>query len=208
MDIEKTIKNLKARHFSVQHFASGEEACKYLLGEIKDTSVGIGGSKTVDQLGLYDKLVDNGNEVFWHWREPGLETLDKENAAKVFISSANAIAETGEIINIDGRGNRLAGQVLNPRQRFEQQLRGCFVGFARTTIACEFHNLPRLSYRYRAVLRCPQSRQDAQRARNLGTVVTVDGDVLMREVAGPHGRCRVACAQVGRDHDLWRLETS
>ena len=111
MDIEKTIKNLKARHFSVQHFASGEEACKYLLGEIKDTSVGIGGSKTVDQLGLYDKLVDNGNEVFWHWREPGLETLDKENAAKVFISSANAIAETGEIINIDGRGNRLAGQV-------------------------------------------------------------------------------------------------
>lgn len=26
MDIEKTIKNLKARHFSVQHFASGEEA--------------------------------------------------------------------------------------------------------------------------------------------------------------------------------------
>ena len=111
MDIEKTIKNLKARHFSVQHFASGEEACKYLLGEIKDTSVGIGGSKTVDQLGLYDKLVANGNEVFWHWREPGLETLDKENAAKVFISSANAIAETGEIINIDGRGNRLAGQV-------------------------------------------------------------------------------------------------
>ena len=111
MNIEKTIKNLEARHFSVQHFASGEEACKYLLGEIKDTSVGIGGSKTVDQLGLYDKLVDNGNEVFWHWREPGLETLDKENAAKVFISSANAIAETGEIINIDGRGNRLAGQV-------------------------------------------------------------------------------------------------
>ena len=81
MDIEKTIKNLKARHFSVQHFASGEEACKYLLGEIKDTSVGIGGSKTVDQLGLYDKLVANGNEVFWHWREPGLGTLDKENAA-------------------------------------------------------------------------------------------------------------------------------
>ena len=111
MDIEKTIKNLKARHFSVQHFASGEDACKYLLSEIKDTSVGIGGSKTVDQLGLYDKLVANGNEVFWHWREPGLETLDKENAAKVFISSANAIAETGEIINIDGRGNRLAGQV-------------------------------------------------------------------------------------------------
>ena len=38
----------------------------------------------------------------------------------------------------------------------DEQLRGFFVGFARTTIACEFHNLPRLSYRYHAVLHCPQ----------------------------------------------------
>ncbi len=115
MDIEKTIKNLTARHFSVQHFASGEEACSYLLGEIKSTSVGIGGSLTVDQLGLYDKLVSGGNEVFWHWREPGFDTLYKENAAEVFITGANAIAETGEIINIDGRGNRLAGQVFGEK---------------------------------------------------------------------------------------------
>ena len=41
--------------------------------------------------------------------------------------------------------DRLAGQVFNPRQRLEQQLRGRFVGFARTTIACKFHSLPRLS---------------------------------------------------------------
>ena len=115
MDIEKTIKNLETRHFSVRHFAGGEEACAYLTAEIKNTSVGIGGSKTVDQLGLYDKLVSAGNEVFWHWREPGFDTLYKENAAEVFISSANAIAETGEIINIDGRGNRLAGQVFGEK---------------------------------------------------------------------------------------------
>ncbi len=115
MDIEKTVRSLKERHFSVRHFANGDEACKYLLGEIKDTTVGIGGSKTVDQLGLFDKLSDNGNEVFWHWRTPGFDTLYKENAAKVFISGANAIAETGEIINIDGRGNRLAGQVFGEK---------------------------------------------------------------------------------------------
>ncbi len=115
MDIEKTIKSLEERHFSVRHFAGGEEACAYLTSEIKNTSVGIGGSKTVDQLGLYDKLVSAGNEVFWHWREPGFDTLYKENEAEVFISGANAIAETGEIINIDGRGNRLAGQVFGQK---------------------------------------------------------------------------------------------
>ena len=115
MDIEKTIKNLEARRFSVRHFATGDDACRYLLGEIKNTSVGIGGSKTVDQLGLFDKLCENGNEVFWHWRKPGFDTLYKENAAKVFISGANAISEDGEIINIDGRGNRLAGQVFGEK---------------------------------------------------------------------------------------------
>lgn len=112
MNIENTIKNLKSRGFEVSHFANKEEASAYLASNIKNTTVGIGGSKTVDEMGLYDTLCGEGNEVFWHWKTPGWETLENENAAKVFISSANAIAETGEIINIDGRGNRLAGQVF------------------------------------------------------------------------------------------------
>lgn len=112
MDIEKTIRNLKARHFEVSHFKTGADAVEYLVRDIAGKSVGIGGSKTADQLGLYDALKDGGSEVFWHWRVPGAETLAKENAAEVFISGANAIAETGEIVNIDGRGNRLAGMVF------------------------------------------------------------------------------------------------
>ena len=104
--------------------------------------------------------------------------------------------------------DRLTGQILNPRQRLEQQLRGNFVRFARATIACELHSLPRLSCSNRAAPRCPRLQRDARHIGSLGTVVAVDGDVLMREVAGPHGRCRVACAQVGRNHDLGRLETS
>ena len=115
MDVEKTIRAMELRGFSVKHFASGAAAAEYLCGEVKNTSVGIGGCKTAEQLGLYDKLVAEGNEVFWHWKTPGMETLHKENAAEVFISSANAIAETGEIINIDGRGNRLAGQVFGQK---------------------------------------------------------------------------------------------
>lgn len=115
MDVEKTISALELRGFSVKHFADGAAAAEYLCGEVKNTSVGIGGCKTAEQLGLYDKLVAEGNEVFWHWKTPGMDTLYKENSAEVFISSANAIAETGEIINIDGRGNRLAGQVFGQK---------------------------------------------------------------------------------------------
>lgn len=115
MDIEKTVRSLKGRGFEVSRFASKEEATAYLVSCIKDTTVGIGGSKTAEQMGLYDALCGAGNEVFWHWKTPGWETLENENASKVFISSANAIAETGEIINIDGRGNRLAGQVFGKK---------------------------------------------------------------------------------------------
>lgn len=117
MNIEKTIKNLELRGYSVRHFATGTEAADYLTEQVHDTTVGIGGCKTADQLGLYERLKEH-NQVFWHWREPGMETLQKANAAAVYITSANAMSEDGEILNIDGRGNRLAGQVFGNKKLY------------------------------------------------------------------------------------------
>ena len=107
MDVEKTIRNLKRRGYSVKRFATGTEAADYLASQIEGTSVGIGGCMTAKQIGLYEKLAEK-NEVFWHWIVPGPETIAKANAAAVYISSANAMTEGGEILNIDGNGNRLA----------------------------------------------------------------------------------------------------
>ena len=75
MDIEKTVKNLERRGFEVSRFETKEEAAEYLTGKIHDTTVGIGGCKTAQQMGLYEKLFDCGNEVYWHWVEHGDETL-------------------------------------------------------------------------------------------------------------------------------------
>ena len=75
MDIEKTVKNLERRGFEVSRFETKEEAAEYLTGKIHDTTVGIGGCKTAQQMGLYEKLVDRNNEVYWHWVKPGDETL-------------------------------------------------------------------------------------------------------------------------------------
>ncbi|MFR5421892.1 MAG: LUD domain-containing protein [Oscillospiraceae bacterium] len=110
MDIEKTIRALTGRGFAVQHFATAAEAADYLDGAIDATTVGIGGSKTIDQLGLHDRLTKH-NTVWWHWRTPGFDTLDHALTAPVYLSSANAITEDGQILNIDGRGNRLAAMV-------------------------------------------------------------------------------------------------
>lgn len=114
MDVEKTIKNLQSRRFEVSHFATGAEAAEYLCSVIKNTEVGIGGCKTAEEIGLYEKLSEN-NRVHWHWREQGWEVLEAENASPVFITGANAISEDGQIVNIDGRGNRLAGMVFGKK---------------------------------------------------------------------------------------------
>ena len=79
---------------------------------ISGKSVGIGGSVTIEQMGLYDRLAQN-NTVYWHWKTNDLATRTAAANAEVYLSSANAIAETGEIVNIDGAGNRVAATLFN-----------------------------------------------------------------------------------------------
>ena len=110
MDVEKTIANLQLRRFQVRRFATGTEAAAYLAEAVRGKTVGIGGCKTVDQIGLWDMLEDG--KAFWHWKQgAGEEIYAAAASADVYITGANAISEDGEILNIDGRGNRLASQL-------------------------------------------------------------------------------------------------
>lgn len=117
MDVQKTIRNLQLRGYSVRYFETAAEAADYMNAEIQNTAVGIGGCMTAQELGLFDSLSKN-NEVYWHWKAPGPETIARANAAPVYITSANAMTEDGEILNIDGRGNRLAGQVYGNKKLY------------------------------------------------------------------------------------------
>lgn len=118
MDLDKTLKNLALRGFGVKYFDKGAEAAEYVAAQIDDgCSVGIGGSKTVEAIGLYEMLIDK-HDVAWHWRVPGRETLIKELLADYFICSANAITEDGQILNIDGNGNRIAATLFGHKKVF------------------------------------------------------------------------------------------
>lgn len=108
MDVSKTLENLNRHGFHAKWFATGKEVAEYLHEELKQTSIGFGGSVTAQELGLYEILSEN-NEVYWHWRGNERQQAQVQAAhAKVYILSANALSETGEIVNIDGNGNRLA----------------------------------------------------------------------------------------------------
>ena len=107
MNLEKLTQALQARGFEVAIFDTAEQAADHVAGQLAGRTIGIGGSVTVEQLGLYERLRQN-NTVYWHWRDKDPEVLARAASAQVYLTSANAIAETGEIVNIDGRGNRIA----------------------------------------------------------------------------------------------------
>ena len=116
MAFETVKKNLEARGFSVKTFDTAAEAAAYLDGAIDGVSVGIGGSLTVQEMGLHEKLAAH-NTVHWHWTD-GQEARAKSAGADVYITSANGLAETGEVINIDGFGNRVASTLYGHKKLY------------------------------------------------------------------------------------------
>ena len=103
--------NLRRGGFTVTCFENALLASEYLNKEIDGKTVGFAGSMTLEKMGLYEQLSCH-NTVYWHHKLPvGKTSKDIRELAKdteIYITSANAVAESGEIINIDANCNRVA----------------------------------------------------------------------------------------------------
>lgn len=117
MDLERLKANLEKRGFAFRYFETGGEVADYICSQLHGTTVGIGGSRTVDTIGVYDRLCQD-NQVYWHWKQDPDMARANALVAKTYICSANGIAETGEIINIDGACNRLAACMYDKERVF------------------------------------------------------------------------------------------
>ena len=102
--------HLEARGFIVSCFATAAEACDYLDRTLDGKSIGIGGSVTIRDMGLAERLGTH-NRIVWHWAGG---TAQEASETQIYLSSVNGLAETGEIINIDGTGNRVAALIYGP----------------------------------------------------------------------------------------------
>lgn len=112
--LETAAKALETRGFKVHMAATAEDAAAYLNGAIDGVTVGFGGSATLEALGLFESLSAH-NTVHWHWTQG--ETARMESMqTEVYLSSVNALAETGELVNIDGSGNRVAGTLYGHKK--------------------------------------------------------------------------------------------
>lgn len=115
MDMERVMAALRERRYEVSHFATGEEAALYLDGKIDGRLVGFGDSETMISMGLYERLASH-NDVYdpKHPRD-GMDfyaTARRCLTTDIFLTSVNGLAETGEMVNIDGTGNRVAGSLF------------------------------------------------------------------------------------------------
>lgn len=111
MLFDKVKMELEAKGYKVTCCDTVAEALKYIDKQIDNKTVGMGGSVTIEELGLYDKLSLHNN-VFSHAHPIEDKTPEEiktlANSSRIYISSVNGIAETGEIINIDGACNRVS----------------------------------------------------------------------------------------------------
>lgn len=103
--LERTAKALRQRGFAVSVFETAEAAADYLDSAIDNRTVGFGGSMTLEAMDLWERLRAH-NQVYSHLH--GFHLGPEAAEAQVYVTSVNGLAETGEVINIDGIGNRVA----------------------------------------------------------------------------------------------------
>ena len=115
------VKNLQSRHFDAFYCSTKEEALEKALSLIpRGHSVGWGGTMTCQQIGLIDavrageyRALDRDTCKTAEERE---ELMRQTLLCDTFLTSANAISLDGQMVNIDGNGNRVAAIVYGPRQ--------------------------------------------------------------------------------------------
>lgn len=117
--IETVIRNLEKRNIAGYYAENKEEALKMLLKMIPEGStVGKGGSETLNQVGIIP-ILQKGNYTYLDSFASSDMKEQKEIKRKIFyadymLTSANAITMDGEIVNIDGTGNRMAAVIWGP----------------------------------------------------------------------------------------------
>lgn len=116
---EGMIKNLQKRGMDGYYFDSCEALCSYFRETLPENAViSWGGSESVKESGIMDllqagkyTLIDRADAKT---PQEARELFSRTVMADYYFMSANAITMDGELVNIDGNGNRIACLVQGP----------------------------------------------------------------------------------------------
>lgn len=114
------VKNLKSRHFDAYYCPDKASALKKALELIPEgASVGWGGAMSATQIGLIDAVKSGNYQAYdrdlCKTAEEKQETQRKCLFSDVFLTGANGLSLDGQMVNIDGNGNRVAAIIYGPK---------------------------------------------------------------------------------------------
>lgn len=119
---KRTVEALKNNGFDTIYAPTKEEALEKILELIpKGSNVGIAGSISIREIGVDEALNKRGDQLDDIWArkyspEEDLAMRKRTLSSDVFLTGSNAITEDGELINIDGLGNRVAAMIFGPKK--------------------------------------------------------------------------------------------
>lgn len=119
---QKTVESLGNNGFTTRYCATPQEAFDYIIAESDDAiTVGFGGSMSIAGLGVESQLRDLGKQILNHGSpafslDEKLEIMRRQLTCDLFLSGCNALTLSGELVNIDGVGNRVASMLFGPRK--------------------------------------------------------------------------------------------
>lgn len=116
---EILVKNLRSRHYDAYFCETKEQALEKALELIpKGASVGWGGAMSAEQIGLLDAVRNGDYQAIDRDQAPNpqerIKAMKRCLQADVFITGTNAMSMDGQMVNIDGNGNRVAAIVYGP----------------------------------------------------------------------------------------------
>ena len=119
--MEKFIEILKSCGYDAHFVKTKEEAFELSKTYIKSgMSVGLGGSVSVQEIGLLDYLLNKKDITLFNQYEDGIsmeENIKRRRqglVSDIFVTSTNALTKDGKLVNADGSGNRVAAFSYGP----------------------------------------------------------------------------------------------
>lgn len=115
---------LEKNGFLVEICETKEKCLKSAIAQIdNNASIGLGGSTTVKEIGLYSYLIENNYNLINPYisglsRNEVFNIRQKTLTTDFFIAGSNAITLEGELVNVDGYGNRVAAITFGPKKVF------------------------------------------------------------------------------------------
>jgi len=119
--VERTISALKKNNFEALFVPDAKAALEEVMRRIPDgATVGVGGSVTLNQIGLLDALGKRNVRLIWPFQqarndEERIELVRKSFSSDIFLSSTNAVTEDGKLFNVDATGNRVGAMFIGPK---------------------------------------------------------------------------------------------